>query len=250
MIDNSLMEFALPAELVISGFIPNDPNCNCEKYILEFINKSSFFLNKSKGQQYSPPPSEASGECDYNTDSYLLDLKLIGAQSSLSAKSNLSYGKTLIAPGVLATHASKGRKGQKAGRIHALLRDKNLQQLRQIRNKSTGLNQEEKDVSQFLKKLETKKNLLLFFPYEMRFSDGIDFGSGLSKIQDALYSDFSVAMQYRASMQPNFDTFFTFLYARKIIFLESTFEGFSFVDSVSLEESPIFMKLAAYADWA
>lgn len=249
MIDKTLREYALPAELIISDFVQNEPDCNCEKYMLELINKSSFFLGKSGGQQYTKPLRENNGECDFNSDSYMMDLKLIGAQSHMDATSNLSPRKAKIAVGVWCTTMSKGHKDDTAGRIHALLRNRNMVDLVQIRQKEKGRSKEEKDLNSFLKKLETKKNLLLFFPYELRFDSKYEFHGGIERIQDAINDDFSTAMKYRKKVQPEYDTYFALLYDGKMVFLENQLGNLLFVDCVNLSESPIFMKLASYADW-
>lgn len=250
MVDISLRATHLPAELIISDFVKEDPDCNCEKYILEFLNKSEFFVKKSVGQGYSAPLSEAHGECDFNSHEYRLDLKLIGSQTLMNAKSILSEGKEMLAPGVWATTYPKVRsETRETTRIHAALRGLDLAQLTQIRTKSSTIETYEKDICQFLKKLETKKNLLLFFPYYFHFDDDHTFEEGVTQIQEALNGDFHSAMEYRNSVQAEFDTYFAFLYDGYIVFMEEKDNLLFYADSVKLNESPIYMKLASYADW-
>lgn len=239
----------LPAELIIKNFVINEQECNCEKYLLELLNKSRFFLSKSSGQEYTLPQSEFNGECDYNSDKYCFDLKLIGSQTLMEAKSTLSTGKVLLAPGVWAITSSKVKGKQKTTRIHVALRELRYVQLSQIRNKTKGVTKIEKDVRQFLKKLETKKNLLLFFPYHFRFDNDHAFEEGVAQIQEALNGDFCSAMEYRNSVRAEFDTYFAFLYDEYIVFMEEKDNLLFYVDSVKLNESPIYMKLASYADW-
>lgn len=250
MTDNMLRAYPLPAELIIKKFVINEQDCNCEKYILEFINKSAFFLRKSMGQLYSPPLSEAHSEHDYNSDTYKVDLKLIGSQTLMAAKSNLSWGKELIVQGVwLTTYPKERNETRETTRIHAALRGLDVAQLAQIRAKTSPTEQYEKDICQFLKKLETKKNLLLFFPYQFRFDNDHAFEEGVTRIQEALNGDFHSAMEYRNSVRAEFDTYFAFLYDEYIVFMEEKDNLLFYVDSVKLNESPIYMKLASYADW-
>ena len=250
MIEKSLRAKHLPAELIISDFVKNDLDCNCEKYVLEFLNKSPFFLGKSEGQPYYAPLSEAHGEYDFNSDAYSIDLKLIGSQTLMNAKSILSDGKEMLSPGVWATTYPKVRnETRETTRIHAALRDLDLTQLTQIRTKASTIETYEKDIFQFLKKLETKKNLLLFFPYYFHFDDDHAFEEGIAQIQDALNGDFRSAMEYRNSVRAEYETFFAFLYDGHIVFMEEKDNLLFFVDSVKLSESPIYMKLASYADW-
>ena len=248
--DVSLRAIHLPAELIISDFVKNEPDCNCEKYMLEFLNKSPFFLEKSAGKPYSAPLSESHGEYDYNSDAYKVDLKLIGSQTLMNAKSILSDGKELLAPGVLSTTHPKMRgETREATRIYAALRGLNLEQLFQIRNQRPLLTKYEEDVFRFLKKLETKKNLLLFFPYYFRFDNDHAFEEGVAQIQEALNGDFRSAMEYRNSVRAEFDTYFAFLYDGYIVFMEEKDNLLLYADRVKLSESPIYMKLATYADW-
>ena len=44
-----LMMRALPASLVIKGFVSGAADCNYERYMLEFVNASGFFRSKSAG---------------------------------------------------------------------------------------------------------------------------------------------------------------------------------------------------------
>lgn len=53
--DNSLKAKILGPELCIKNFIDNEPLCNYELYLLEFVNSSDFFSKKSDGEKYSRP---------------------------------------------------------------------------------------------------------------------------------------------------------------------------------------------------
>lgn len=250
MVDKTLCADVLPAELIISDFVKKDTDCNCERYMLEFLNKSPFFLEKSAGQPYSAPLSEAHAEYDFNSDAYKVDLKLIGSQTLMNAKSILSDGKELLATGVWATSYPKVRgETREVTRIHTALRGLDLVQLTQIRTKTLPMKKYEQDICQFLKKLETKKNLLLFFPYYFRFDNDHAFEEGVAQIQEALNGDFHSAMEYRNSVRAEFDTYFAFLYDGYIVFMEEKDNLLLYADRVKLSESPIYMKLATYADW-
>ena len=54
MYEAFLREMSLPPELVIKGYIPGEQDCNYEKYILEFLNGSDWFMKKTKGQEFVP----------------------------------------------------------------------------------------------------------------------------------------------------------------------------------------------------
>lgn len=42
MYDKSLIAHLLPSEMIIKNYIHGDPDCNYEKYLLEFVNASDF----------------------------------------------------------------------------------------------------------------------------------------------------------------------------------------------------------------
>ena len=248
MIDTTLRVKALPAELIITDFVANEFDCNCEKYMLEFLNKSDFFLEKSDGQLYTSPPSECNGECDFISDIYSLDLKLIGSETLMRAKSCLSRRKVLLAPGVWATNSPKGHKCEIVSCIYTALRGRNIAQLSQIRNANKGLSREEKDILQFLCKLETKKNLLLFFPYSFKFDNDYEIEQGIKRIQEAINADFCSVIEYRNIIHPTLDTFFAFVYHDCIVFMQALKNMLEYVDHVKLSESPIYVKLEGYSN--
>lgn len=163
MYDKILIAHLLPSEMIIKNFIYGEPKCNYEKYLLEFINTSAFFLAKSGGDTYQSPEREESGQCDCISPNYQLDFKLIASKTVLHARSILSSSKTSIAKGVIITGTPKVQKGSiNATRIHAALREydfEGLLKLRTIAIKQQGI---KNDIIEFLETLETKKNLLLF----------------------------------------------------------------------------------------
>ena len=58
MYDKSLIAHLLPPEMIIKNYIHGDPDCNYEKYLLEFVNASDFFRVKSAGDIYQSPESK------------------------------------------------------------------------------------------------------------------------------------------------------------------------------------------------
>ena len=70
-------------------------------------------------------------------------------------------------------------------RMHAAIRQSSPEDLERIRH-GENLQSFEKDVKVFLEKLETKKNLLLFYPYEYRFDSELRPPDGIERLTDAL----------------------------------------------------------------
>ncbi|SHO48699.1 hypothetical protein [Anaerocolumna xylanovorans] len=67
MFDKILREKLLPSELIIKDFVKGEPECNYENYLLEIVNKSSFFREKSEEENFVSPQIESNGECDCNS---------------------------------------------------------------------------------------------------------------------------------------------------------------------------------------
>ena len=90
----------LPAALLIKNFVKGNPDSNYEKYLLEFVNSSSFFREKSKGQIYTSPENENFGQCDCISDNYSLDFKMLISPNMAKAKNLFSYSICQPLPGI------------------------------------------------------------------------------------------------------------------------------------------------------
>lgn len=120
--------------MIIKNYIHGDPDCNYEKYLLEFVNASDFFRVKSDGDIYQSPESEENGQCDCISTSYQFDFKLIASKTALQARSILYPSKTEIVKGIIVTSEPKVKNGSiKATRIHAALRGYDFEGLRELR---------------------------------------------------------------------------------------------------------------------
>ena len=172
----------------------------------------------------------------YPTDDVL---KIINELQKLSEEAIDNHNSKKLEP----TRSVKNGK-IKATRIHAALRGydhKGLQKLRTTTIKAQGI---ENDIIEFLETLETRKHLLLFFPYEFEFQSKYEFLAGITQIQNALDSDFRHAMQYRIhEVGSDYDTFFAFIYDGKIVFMIEEMAHLSYIDSVDLRQSPVYMRL-------
>lgn len=248
--DATLTPTLLPPELLIKKFVYNDPNCDYEKYLLEFINASAYFLEKSKGECYKKPLSEESAQCDCNSSSYQLDFKLFASETLLHASSILPRRKALIAPGVTASQPPKEKNGFiEASLIYSILRDYDFEGLRDLRCCETRKQGITNDICTLLKKMETPKNLLLFLPYKFSFEKEYSFLDGVDQIRNALNNDFQYIMQYRSFMtNDRFDTYMAFIYDGRIVFMVKNGVYLDYIDSVNLNKSKIFMELSSYSN--
>lgn len=247
MYDNTLKVKSLPSELIVKNFIEGVKQCNYELYLLELINKSSYFLELSKGILYTAPSSESNGECDCISDNYQMDFKLIGGTTLLHAKSILFDKKRVIDNSVIITGPPKGtNKKMETTFIPAALRNYNYQQLCKLRCQVSKQTIIEKDIYQLLKLMEKKKNLLLFFPYYFFFDNSHELMDGVRQIMEVLDRDFNCLMQYRLNVTRGYDTYLCFLYDGYIVFMKYD-NSFIFVDHVDVNESPIFKELSDIA---
>lgn len=249
MYDQSLTAHLLPSEMIIKNYVHGDPDCNYEKYLLEFVNASTFFTKKSGGNAYQSPESEEKGQCDCISSNYQLDFKLIASKTALQARSILCSSKAEIAKGVIVTGAPKVKNGSiKVTRIHAALRGYDLESLRKLRENTTKKQGIENDIIELLETLETRKHLLLFFPYKFEFQTRYDFHDGIAQIGNALSNDFQCAMQYRVcEAGTDFDTYMAFICDNRIVFMVEDATRLSYIDSVNLNQSPVYMRLLNYS---
>lgn len=178
-----------------------------------------------------------------------MDFKLIASKTALQARSILYPSKTEIVKGVIVTSEPKVKNSSiKATRIHAALRGYDFEGLRKLRITTIKKQGVENDLIELLETLETRKHLLLFFPYKFEFKNKYEFLTGITQIQNALNSDFLCAMQYRThEVGSDFDTYIAFIYDDKIVFMIENDAHLSYIDSVNLTKSPAYMRLLDYS---
>lgn len=110
MIDKALLSELLPSALIIKNFVQGEPECNYEKYLLEFVNESTYFRSLAMGKRYVAPESEADSECDCISTQYKMDFKLIASKTALQARSVLAPGIVSFGNGAYARTGSKIKK--------------------------------------------------------------------------------------------------------------------------------------------
>ena len=175
----------LGAARVIDNFIGGvmEPY-SYEDYLRDFVNCSSCFLKKSNGKLYKKPESEAHGEYDCASDEYKLDFKLFASQSRLQAAKILSPSIQEFMPGVIGFGLPEKHEGVPGYKPitysipHAVFRSLIWNKMIEIREKKEKEDVLEKDVSQIIKIFETKKNIMLFFPYNFNFDSNDNFEQG------------------------------------------------------------------------
>lgn len=246
-----LMLKMLDAPVTVRNFVRNDPLCNYEFYMVELLNHSKE-MRKMHPQEFVWQGDQAHAECDAYSGDYGIDFKLIASQSRMKATSNFSYQYTLLTDGVTAIGESKANalhreKEMTVTRLHAALRETSLEDLERIRS-NTDLLPYEKDIQIFLKKLETKKNLLLFYPYEFSFTKNQHPEDGIEILTIALQNDFVNAFRYRSMVLPDFETYLTTVYYNDFVLYKIIDNQLILMDVVPGNNCPTFTHLRSYKE--
>lgn len=241
----------LGAPVTVRNFVKNDPLCNYEFYMVELLNLSKE-MRKLHPKEFVWQGDQAHSECDAYSGDYGIDFKLIASQSRMKASSNFSNQYTLIMHGVTIVQENKAsalnrEKEITATVMHVALRQTSLDDLEKIRY-TTGLSQVENDIKVFLKKLETKKNLLLFYPYEFSYQENVHPESELKLLTSALQDDFVNAFRYRSKVLPNYDTFLTTVYYNNFLLFRIIDNQLELMDVVSGNDCPTFKHLRSYEE--
>lgn len=253
--DKTITVSYLHAALVCRNFIKGISDCNYEVYLREMVNSSSYFLKLSNGEKYCKPPSEVHGEYDCITENYSIDFKLVGSSSFLRAKNLLTGGIWVMPNGGVMNVSSKitddnpKYKPLDATWIHVALRSKTLDDLKAIGKGFYKDKEVEKDIRAYLKKLETKKNILLFLPYEFFTEQTTSLELEIEEIISALNGDFAESLRYRKEVARQYGTAFVFLYSG--YFIITCFDGTAlhYVDKVHESFCPTYLELKSYTDW-
>ena len=243
MIDKTLQEKMLDAPLIIHGFVNDEPKCNYERYMTELLNCSAFFMNKTGGEKLCWNEKQDHGECDATTSIYSIDYKLLTTNSSLQAKRETRGSITKIGDGCIAFGIGRLPAGEKFTYIRtvAALRSYSLEELEMI---SAGSKDNvEKNVSMILKNVRTKKNLLLFYPYIMSFSEPHTFRDGCKSIENAFNEDLNQIRLYRELNAPGFETYICTIYENKLLIFENEGKQWALQDSVDMMTSEIYKDL-------
>ncbi|HAV90092.1 MAG TPA: hypothetical protein DCW44_02305 [Eubacterium sp.] len=246
----------LEPALYIKNFVNNEELCNYEKYLLEFINQSSFFRNLSEGEKYKKPLSEENGQSDANSDKYKIDFKLFEASSYIEGKSIYSSQKTLLMKGAVISHLSK-EKGQTLGvnlynEVRKIKSTKELSKYEEkfkkikkmYRNEDNIDDQVKCELSIIVENLNKNKNLLFFFPREFNYKGECDDEQVLDVITRCIYEDFGILYRYRCEKGiSNKDTFFSCVYKERFLIFKFGDTNAELIEQINISNSDTFSYL-------
>ena len=233
----------LDAPLIIKGFVNDEPECNYELYLTEFINHSELFKLKSKGSVFHWVEHQNCGEPDAASENYRVDFKLLATRSSLQGLREVSGRITKLGKGAYAFGVGRWPEGKPFTffRTAAVLRQFSTEDLNRIA--CLPVEAIERDVSIILKSLRVKKNILLFYPYTMMFSEPHTFESGCNSISEAFNEDLYDIGVYRRNEASGFDTYLCVFYEKRLLIFELIEDSWVLKDFVEMGLNKTYMDL-------
>ena len=248
--DNRLKTEILPATILLNNFITNEQDSNYEIFLLEYLNKSSFFQCKSDYHKFVRPSSESNAECDAISLKYQIDFKLLATKTYLRGLRLTSPSVSVPIKGVTAYGAlRKPKETFRVGEIHKIFRCLSLDKMIDIRKRASQITpySDEDDILSVLKTIETKKNLLIFFPYSFSIDEEVGLPEIAEIISNSLHNDFHILSQYRKNTSPDLDTFLVTVYNDKFLLFSFEIASFSLLEMFDFKKSPTFVKLYNYS---
>lgn len=238
----------LQAPYIISNFVKGESNCNYEIYLLELLNVSKYFSKEHQGVFYKPN-SESNGECDAQNENYSIDFKLFASKTALQARRILSPQIKRLSNGVSIYSISRKSGKMRTTILYAAFRRKTYEELCKIRQSNERKNRIKNDMINVLKIMETKKNLLLFFPYKFTFDNPYDDKTAVQKISEGLTEDFQTLFEYRNKQtEKAYDTYLTCIYNNSFIIfrVDCKENSLQFCEMIKTCKVPTFEKLTEY----
>lgn len=244
-----LMFKLLPATLINSHFVQGNPDSNYEKYLLEFVNSSPFFLEKSKGQVYTAPESEHCGQCDCISDYYTLDFKMIVSPTMAQAKNLFTpsicqpcagvtmYGDAKIKP------SDKGYRPIEATVLQTWFRELSVDELYQISVSNDFSIPAYKDIKSILGAINKPKNIIGMLPYEYVSNEQDDIDSMKKEVIKTIRADYRSLADYRIMVQSEFDNYVVFIFENNLFVLQFNKTSVDVVDIIPITKSKIFCQL-------
>ena len=233
----------LPAPVIIKNFVKDDPSCNYEHYLVELLNSSKWFAQNHE-KKFVWVEKQSKGEPDARSGEYGLDFKLMLAESRLQGISIFSTQYALLPDEKVSIFPSKNPNGTIAAtRLHTALRRLTIVELKAIRGSEYKKQTVEFDIQSYLDTLETKKNILLFYPCQFYFGARYQHNRSIENFINALNSDFASSFEYRAIVAPDYDTFFVTIYYTDFVLFEVKNGEASYLESIPTGKCPTFMHL-------
>ena len=242
-VDPRLAESPLRNALWTKYGVKGDENSNNEYYLLELLNASPFFQDKSGGQKYGAPQSESNGECDANSEKYQIDFKVLISSSMAEAKANTEIQIEQVKPGVFYYTMSKDTEKVYHGSILLkVLRGYTCEDI--LTEKYLDEKGAIKDIHGMLKLLDKPKNLFLFYPSRFTFTEEMELGEKLNILNEAMQYDVYKLFEIRKHNKRNqFETFLCTIMEDLFVVFGDAGNRLTVVDVIKTEKCPTFKHL-------
>ena len=247
MIDKSLTAHLLHSYEFLNEAVKGEPDSNNEKFLVEFLNNSSWFRNRVRSKEFVWREKQAHGECDTYAGEYELDFKLLVSATACQARRELSDSIAVIQQSnATVISAPRRTKPMNVIRIYCALRGLSCEDLLSYEKTIFTYGTVEYDIQNIVEKASTQKNLLFFFPYYFTSdaSSGLEYM--IPVIQEALEHDFSALFKLRKSRCPDMETYISCICCDTMLFFQFDNDHLKHIDSVSTSASKTYTKLQRY----
>lgn len=210
-----------------------------EDYLLEILNWSGFFRNKSQNRsEYKAPKSQDKGEADAYSSEYQIDFKLLVDEEVMCAlsKNRPTVNKEHIKKGIIIVNDNPNPSPIPSKNILADIMSITLDE---ITNNSFS----SATAEHFVKNLEKEKNLFLYYPYEYVS----DTAYPVKAFANMLTKVFSIPLSYRKQKYPDKDTFVCIKVNEYFLIFEWSDNGFVYRDSVNELLCPAYRDYKLYS---
>lgn len=247
---DKIQRASLPPEMIIDNFIEEYGAVSYEDYLVEFVNSSVLFLTLSKGQVYSHTPRErqSGGEYDCCSNQYELDFKLLGSQSGIYAKRNLSLQKAQLAKGVIATLFPRQTEGMEITLTSNLLRRYSIDDLLAINNCEFPKFDRDKlcpeaDVKGMLKIAKCQKNVVYFYTDFFCTDNDYPLNDVIETVESHINECLINWFRFRDQFVVDKDTFFAVIIQGYFCVAVWKNGRIQFKEHIPLSKSPVFTDL-------
>lgn len=196
-----------------------------EDYLLEILNWSWFFRNKSQDRsEYKAPQSQDNGESDAYSSEYQIDFKMLVDEEVMCAlsKNRPTVNKKHINEGIIIVNDNLNQSPVPSKNILADLMSITLDEIK-------GNTFSSKTAEHFIKNIGKAKNLFLYYPYEYVG----DTGCFVNAFANMLTKIFSIPLSYRKQQYPDKDTFVCIKVNKYFLIFEWGDNGFVYRDRVN-----------------
>lgn len=250
MTKNLIEAQIMPATVLLNNYITNEQDSNYELFLLEYLNQSPYFQDKSNSLSYKKPISENNSEPDAISPSYTIDFKLLAATTYLRGLRLASTSVTVHGKGEIISYGPPRQAGTefRVGQIHNIFKELSLEELVTFRKNHKPMKSidDNADILNVLTTVETNKNVLLFFPYKLTLSQDIEIIHSIEIISKELERFFLGLLRYREK-STNFETYLLTEHNESFLLFSFKNDCIQYLESVKTQNLPTYIKLLNYS---